>query len=396
MQEALVIGMGAVSALGIGLKAADTQLHAQHIEPHDLTRFQSVLKLPVYEVPHPGRSDFPGGNALLWLEMAVEEALDKARLACPEERERLRIGVCIGSTILCQLHELEFCAKLRSGEKMADATPYRNYVDASPAEWLKRKYSLDGPALTVSNACTSSADALGIARFWLVAGQCDVAIAAGTDSLEIGPLDGFHALGVCDKTPCRPFDASRDGLNLGEGAAAVVLVRPDSDLLQGRCADIAFCGYGKTADASHITQPLPSGEYLERAIQIALADAGVTSKDIGFVNAHGTGTEANDRVEGQTLARVFGPALRYHSTKALTGHALGAAGALEFVFTALMLRRGVAVRSHHFEELAPELSIPPLTVDTPFRERYAVSTSLAFGGSNTALVLRRRSECPLS
>ena len=396
MQEALVIGMGAVSALGIGLTATETQLQRQQIEPHFLTRFETALKLPVYEVPHPGQRSFSGGNALLWMELAVKEALREARLDTAEARAALRIGVCVGSTVLCQLHDLDFCAKLRSGEKIADAAPYRNYVDGSPAEWLKRKYSLTGPALTVSNACTSSADALGIARLWLAAGQCDVAIAAGTDSLEPGPLIGFHALGVCDEAPCRPFDASRGGLNLGEGAAVVVLVRPDSALLQERRADIAFCGYGKTADASHITQPLPSGEHLEQAIQAALRDVGVTPKEVGFVNAHGTGTEANDRVEGQTLARVFGPTLKYHSTKALTGHALGAAGALEFVFTALMLRRGVAVRSHRFERLAPELSIPPLMKNTPFEERYAVSTSLAFGGSNTALVLRRRSECPLS
>lgn len=389
MQEALVIGMGAVSALGVGLPATAMQLTAQQVEPHLLTRFKTTLRLPVYEVPHPGNPTRPGGNAIQWLEMAVEEALRNARLASAAERAGVRIGVCVGSTVLCQLHDLEFCAKLRHGSPVADGTPYRDYVETSPAEWLRRQYSLDGPALTVSNACTSSADALGIARLWLVSGQCDAVLAAGTDSLETGPLDGFHALGVCDASPCRPFDAARGGLNLGEGAAAVVLAAPESRLLRERKAEIALCGYGKTADASHLTQPLPNGEFLERAIRVALQDAGATPQEVGMVNAHGTGTEANDRVEGQTLARVFGPALRYHSTKSLTGHALGAAGALEFVFTALMLERGVAARSHHFEHLAPELTIPPLTHDTPFEESYALSTSLAFGGSNTALVLRR-------
>ena len=389
MKEARVIGMGAVSALGIGLDATILQLTAQQVEPHLVTRFNTTLHLPVYEVPHPSSPHRPGGNALQWLEMAVSEALKEAQLATSEDRKGLRIGVCVGSTVLCQLHDLEFCDKLRKNDPIDDATPYRNYVDASPAEWLQRNYSLTGPALTVSNACTSSADALGIARIWLASGQCDVVIAAGTDSLETGPLDGFHALGVCDTSHCRPFDASRNGLNLGEGAAAVVMVCPDSSLLLSRKADIALCGYGKTADASHITQPLPNGEFLEKAIRLAVVDAGVSPEEIGLVNAHGTGTEANDRVEGQTLARVFGSKLRYHSTKGLTGHTLGAAGALEFVFTALMLRRGVAVRSHHFEHLAAELSIPPLTKDTPFGESYALSTSLAFGGSNSALVLRK-------
>ncbi len=389
MEEVRVIGMGAVSALGVGLTATAAQLRAQQVEPHPVTRFSSTLRVPVFEVPHCGRPGRAGGNAIQWLEMALDEALREARLDAPPAREGLRVGVCVGSTVLCQLHDLEFCARLRAKTEDLDATPFRSYVDASPAEWVQRNYSLEGPALTVSNACTSSSDALGIARLWLLADQCDIAIAAGTDSLETGPLDGFHALGVCDQRPCRPFDALRGGLNLGEGAAAVVLVRSDSPLLATRSSDIALCGYGKSADASHITQPLPTGEYLEKAIRIALEEAEVIPSQIGFVNAHGTGTEANDRVEGQTLARVFGSALRYHSTKGLTGHTLGAAGALEFVFTALMLRSGIAVRSHGFRELAPELPIAPLTEDTPIASAYALSTSLAFGGSNSALVLRR-------
>ncbi|MBR4124962.1 MAG: beta-ketoacyl-[Victivallales bacterium] len=389
MKEARVIGMGTVSALGVGLAATAEQLRMQRVSPHPVTRFVSTLKVPVFEVPHPGNPSRAGGNAIQWLEMAIDEALREAHLETSEARTGLRIGVCVGSTVLCQLHDLEFCAKLRSGEEIGDPTPYRDYVDASPAEWLQRNYKLMGPALTVSNACTSSADALGIARLWLLAGQCDVAIAVGTDSLETGPLDGFHALGVCSPTPCRPFDANRAGLNLGEGAAAVVLVREDSPLLATHPSDIALCGYGKSADASHITQPLPSGDYLEKAIRDALREANIEPSQIGFVNAHGTGTEANDRVEGQTLARVFGESLRYHSTKGLTGHTLGAAGALEFVFTALMLRDGVAVRSHGFAQLAPELPIPPLIEDTNIDAQYALSTSLAFGGSNSALILRK-------
>lgn len=380
--------MGAVSALGVGLATTAEQLRLQQVAPHPVTRFASTLKTPVFEVPHSGRPDGAGGNALAWLELAVAEALREAHLASAEARAGLRVGVCVGSTVLCQLHDLEFCAKLRSGEAIADATPYRNYIDASPAEWLRRKYTLAGPALTVSNACTSSADALGIARLWLLSGQCDVAIAAGTDSLETGPLDGFHALGVCSPSHCRPFDANRQGLNLGEGAAAVVLARPETALPAVAQSDIVFCGYGKSADASHITQPLPSGEYLEHAIRQALREASIAPEQIGFVNAHGTGTEANDRVEGQTLARIFGASLRYHSTKGLTGHTLGAAGALEFVFTALMLRAGIAVRSCGFTELSPELTVAPLTADTPLESPYALSTSLAFGGSNSALVLK--------
>ena len=126
-----------------------------------------------------------------------------------------------------------------------------------------------------------------------------------------------------------------------------------------------------------------------RKCRIMQADAGIAPAQVGFVNAHGTGTEANDRVEGQTLARVFGPTLCYQSTKALTGHTLGAAGALEFVLTALQLRAGRAVRSHGFAHLPPELTVPPLVEEMQITADYALSTSLAFGGSNSAIVLKK-------
>ncbi|MCQ2403096.1 MAG: beta-ketoacyl-[acyl-carrier-protein] synthase family protein [Lentisphaeria bacterium] len=377
-----VIGIGQVSALGRGIDAAREGLFRQDVLPHESRVEDSTLRLPIFTVGgdfgHPIRS-------LGMLLGAVQEALENAQLATEESRQGLRIGVIAGSTVLCNLHHLKFCAALRQGQATENPRPYRDYVDSSPADFLHWTLALNGPALTVSNACTSSADAIGIGCLWLECGLCDAVIAVGIDILGAGPLDGFHALGVFSHEPCRPFDAARNGLNLGEAAAALILGSPGKF-----SSSYQVAGYSSHADANHITQPLASGKYLEQTIREALTLAEIPPDAIGFINAHGTGTEANDRVEGQTLARVFGPSLKYHSTKGLTGHTLGAAGALEAIFCLLMLEAQTAVRSCRFQNLPEDIPFAPLMADTPFDRTCALSTSLAFGGANSALVLQIR------
>lgn len=376
-----VIGIGQVSALGVGVEAARSGLRRQDVLPGISDLSDSTLRLPVFTSP----GEFPGelNRALGMLLCAVKEALSNSGVDLPQATKSLRIGAVVGTTVLANLHNLKFCGGLREKAPGLDGAPFREYVDSSPADYLKRRLGLNGPALAVSNACTSSTDAIGIARLWIESGVCDMVIAAGVDTLEAGPLDGFNALGVFSKEPCRPFDAKRSGLNLGEAAAAIVMCAPE--IQKGRWA---VAGYANRSDANHITQPMPSGEYLEMATHSALSQASIQPSEIAFVNAHGTGTEANDRVEGQTLARIFGEGVRYHSTKGLTGHTLGAAGALEAVLVMLMLQDRCAVRSCRFAELPEKIPFPPLVEDMTFEGEYALSTSLAFGGSNSALVIK--------
>lgn len=381
MSSVPVIGIGQVSALGIGIAAAREELYHQSVLPTISDIKDSTLCLPVFMAPGAFEGELNRPTGMLMC--AVREALTTAGIDLTDAMRTLKIGAVVGTTVLANLHDLQFCAKLRDNAPNLNGAPFREYVDSSPADYIHKRLGLNGPAITVSNACASSADAIGIAKLWLESHICDVVIAAGIDTLEAGPLDGFNALGVFSKKSCTPFDANRSGLNLGEAAAALVMAAPNIGTTL-----CSIAGYASRADANHITQPMPSGEYLEIAIRRAIEQAEISPAEIDFVNAHGTGTEANDRVEGQTLHRIFGDTLRYHSTKGLTGHTLGAAGALEAVLSIIMLQKKNAVRSCRFCELPEDIPVAPLVADTAIQGNYALSTSLAFGGANSAIVIK--------
>ena len=379
--------MGVVSALGSGLESTRKALFGlKEPVPRLPRRFETGLKLPVFEIPDPppvGETGLP----VRFLLQAFDEALAAAKL----DREKLRtmrVGIAVGTTVACQLDNIPCYARIRKGD-LSDLAPILAYVQDLPAEYLRRLLGTQGPALTISNACASGADALMAALEFLRTGLCDLVIAGGCDSVSKVAFDGFNALRVCSDTPCRPFDADRTGLNLGDAAGVLILEDPEHAAARGVTVAYELSGAGKSADGFHITQPESSGKELERAIRLALGQAGLAPAGIDFVNAHGTGTPVNDRTEGTVLARVFGEKLRYQSTKALTGHTLGAAGAIEAIFTCLMLEEGRAVPSRRCRRPAPELPVPPLAEIAEIPGDAAVSTSLAFGGSNTALVFRR-------
>ncbi len=381
-----VLGRGIVSALGTGVR--DTRLALvsdDAVLPAPPRRFQTSLGFPVFEASgFREDAELPGGRCTAMLKSALDEALAEAGLGRDGLR-KLKVGVAIGTTVACQLNDIPFYEALRKGEGVS-ADPVKSYVDGNPAEWIRREYALNGPALTVSNACASGTDAIGIAMLWLRAGIVDVAIAGGTDELNKVPYDGFSALGVCSPEPCRPFDAGRGGLNLGEAAGVVVLSRREPSAP----VKLAITGFGKSADAFHITRPAPDGIGIERAIRSALADASAAPEEIGYINAHGTGTDANDRVESVVFDRVFGGDVVFSSTKALTGHTLGAAGAIECVLSLIALEDSVIPASRRFFSLAPDMPVSPVAqTRSAAGLRKALSVSLAFGGSNSAIVMER-------
>lgn len=382
---AVVAGKGIISALGNQVAETRHALYTDNpILPEPPRRIITTLNNPVFEIPGldtvPGQ---PGGISLHLLRHALREALDDARLNATS-LARKRVGVCIGTTVACQLNDIPFYATLRTGAT-PPAQPFTDYIAGNPAECIRRELGLNGPALTIANACASGADAIGIGLLWIRQGLCDAVIAGGTDELNRVPLVGFNALGVCAPTPCRPFDADRCGLNLGEAAGIVILTRPDAT----PDATLAVAGYGNSADAFHITQPDPEGHGLERAIRHALADAG-GPETVAFINAHGTGTLANDRVEAVVFQRLFPDRARFLSTKALTGHTLGAAGAIECILTLIMLEQEQVPASVRFERQADDMPCAPLRQPAALPgAEWALSTSLAFGGVNSALLLRR-------
>lgn len=347
---------------------------------------------PVFEVDA-GLDDLsPEGNAtrttLLALK-AVREAMAQARLDRRAIKDR-RVGVALGTTVGCTLNNEPFYRAYRD-RKHPGMAPVRRYIVNNPALYVAAIFGCTGPAVTIANACSSGTDAIGIAKSWVEHGVCDAVIAGGADELCRTTYIGFTSLLITSEEPCMPFDRNRKGLNLGEGAGVVIVETRESAARRGAPVLAYLKGYGSSADAHHPTAPHPEGAGLRRAISAALKETGAAPADIAFINAHGTSTIDNDMVEGRVIKEIFGSA-PVVSTKAYTGHALGAAGGIEAVFVIAALRDGMLPATAGFEEPDPACSIIPTTRNEPVRGKLAISNSLAFGGNNSALVIG--TECP--
>ncbi len=383
-----IAGLGAVSAAGGNLPETLEAFRHGTRNAGPVTLFETPLQYPVFEVKHIPEEFYLEGRRTLSLALiAADEALRDAGLG--DDLSGLRIGVCLGTTVACQLNDLEFYQSYRS-TGAASMIPVERYLKGNLAEFVSRKFRARGPVLTVVNACSSGTDAIGVALSWLKNGLCDIAIAGGADELNRIPLCGFGSLGIVSRELCAPFDRDRKGLNLGEGAGVMILETKESAARRGRSSDLYLSGYGSASDSYHLTAPRPDGAGLERAILKALSDSGIKPGDISFVNAHGTATQDNDLVEGNTLGRIFGTELKMLSTKGYTGHTLGAAGGLEAVFSAAALREGWIPASAGFINKDENIPLIPVRGKTDFSGNYALSTSLAFGGNNAAIVLGRR------
>ena len=382
-----ITGMGAISAAGRTLEETLETFECELRNGGPVSLFHTDLTYPVFEVKNmPEKWKRKGMRTLSLALCAVEEAFSDAEFN--DNFSGLRVGVCLGTTVACQLNDIEFYSTYRSTGTAA-MDPVDRFLKGNIAEAVARTMKIHGPAVTVVNACSSGADAIGIALSWLRNGVCDIAIAGGADELNLVPLCGFGSLGIVSDSLCSPFDRDRKGLNLGEGAGVLILETKEVCSQRGIEPLLYLSGYGSAADAYHLTAPRPDGTGLEAALRKAIAEANITPKDVSFVNAHGTATRDNDKVEGAVLARVFGPGIKFLSTKGFTGHTLGAAGALEVVFTAASLRKGWIPASIGFTNQDDEISITPVTEKTPIDGCFGVSTSLAFGGNNAALVMAR-------
>lgn len=383
--EFLITGLGSVSAAGRDLPSALESLVSGRRNSSPVTLFPTALPYPVFQVGDlgPHGAVMEGRRTIALLNMAVDEALGHARI---RKTAGLRLGICIGTTVASQLNDLGFYRDYReSGKPPLQAVD--RFLKGNPAEYLAQRLKTRGPVLTVVNACSSGTDAIGVALSWLKAGLCDMAIAGGADELNHIPYAGFSSLGILNPDLCAPFDRERKGLNLGEGAGVMVIERREPALHRGEKAHLFLAGYGLCSDAYHLTAPSPEGTGLKSAIAAALAEAGIGPEAIACVNAHGTGTQDNDLVEGKVLAELFGPAIKVISTKGYTGHTLGAAGGIEAVFTAAGLRDGWLPASAGFSTPDEAIPLQPLRKNSRINGNYALSTSLAFGGNNAALVI---------
>jgi 3-oxoacyl-[acyl-carrier-protein] synthase I len=254
----------------------------------------------------------------------------------------------------------------------------------SLAAFVSAYFGLRGPAFVVSSACSSSAKVFGNAMRMVAAGFCDAAIVGGVDSLCLTTLYGFQSLGLVSNQPCRPYDGERNGISIAEAAGFALLEKPSAST-----RDLQVLGVGESSDAYHMSSPHPEGRGAQKAMREALAQAGVKSEDIDYINLHGTATKTNDAAEGAAIATLFGNKTPASSTKGFTGHTLGAAGITEVAIAALALQRGMIPGSLNTHTLDPEIAIN-YQLDNVQREmRYVMSNSFGFGGSNCSVVLGR-------
>lgn len=403
-----ITGLGAIAAGGSDVAELWRNLAAGVINcgPVPEYLFKTILNYPVFAAPQDCLSDKARAllaetspefraesvsRTILLALTAVAEALHQAGIGAAD-LGKLRVGIAIGTTVGCTFHNEDYYIAWRD-HLDPDLAPVHYYLGGNVAAALHRLLGTRGPSAVVTNACASGTDAIGIARNWLAAGHCDLAIGGGADELSRVAYNGFASLMLADTVPCRPFSRDRQGLNLGEGAGVLVMERQESAAARGGKILGLVRGYGSAADAHHPTAPHPEGRGLKTALAQALRETG--PGEIVLVNAHGTGTKANDQAETSALAAVLPGAITAAvvSTKGFTGHTLGAAGGLEAIFTLLALRDGFTPGTVGCAELDPAFAVSPLRQGEGRRlsGRLGLSQSLAFGGGNSVLVLEAAS-----
>jgi len=385
-----VTGIGCLCAAGANLKQCMDSLFAGRQKFAPPARFSSShpVRYPVFEIPD--EFTFLGcdqkSDILRTARLAVTaagEALGNAGWS-PATMQEKRVGVCIGTTVGSAMNNEGFYRDFRRGCH-PEMNAITRFLNSNPAQVIAREFGLKGPCQTVVNACSSGTDAIGLGAAWIRSGICDAVVAGGADELCRVTYNGFISLMIADDSICRPFDAHRKGLNLGEGAAVLVLESEDFCRARKQPARAMALSYGSACDAYHLTAPAPDGRGLKQALLAALTACNKTAADIGFINAHGTGTPDNDRVESRVLYEML-PGVPFLSTKGYTGHTLGAAGAIEAAFTIACLEAQKIPPSAGFTTPDPELPWSPVQHETDVNGSMAISQSLAFGGNNAVLV----------
>lgn len=294
-----------------------------------------------------------------------------------------RVAVIVGTTTT-GVREVE------SQKSISQIDYHRHHELAAVSEYLANYCGFRGPNLVVSTACTSGAKALGLARGLIKAGWCDAVLAGASESLNHLTCQGFESIESYSMGYCKPFQPDRDGINIGEGGALFTMEKGD--------CGIALSGFSESSDAHHESAPDPKGVSATTAIRSALGDAGFSPNEIDYINLHGTGTRLNDAMEAKVVRQIFAPEIPASSTKALTGHTLGAAGAVEAAILWLLLNQSSPVQlpPHHgaenYDQTLPQINLVSDKNNSPRTVNAALSTSFAFGGHNTALILSRVDE----
>ncbi|BDV43191.1 3-oxoacyl-[acyl-carrier-protein] synthase 2 [Geotalea uraniireducens] len=409
MRRVVVTGVGAVSPLGTGNQKNWEALAAGKSGINLITRFDAS-DLPVRiagEVKDFNAEEYIDKKEVKKMDLFIQYAMGAAHYAMEDsglqitEENAERVGVLVGAG-LGGLPTIEkyHSALLEGGYKKI--SPFfipMLIINLAPGH-ISIKYGAKGPNLSSVSACATGTHSIGDAYHIIKRGDADAMIAGGTEStvtpLGIGGFSVMKALSTRNDSPTeasRPFEKSRDGFVLAEGAGIVVLEEYEAAKKRGAKIYAEVIGYGLTGDAYHLTAPAPEGEGAARCMKMALANAGVRPEEIDYINAHGTSTPFNDFFETQAIKRVFGDhakKLMVSSTKSMTGHLLGAAGGVEAVFTMMAMDKGVVPPTINYQEADPECDldyVPNTARDAKIT--CAISNTFGFGGTNASLLFRK-------
>lgn len=405
-KRVVITGMGVASSIGSGLElfwknACSGKLGVQRIQRYDPSPYPTQIGGEILDVSLDG---LPFTEKYSRYPEAIQYALYCAHYAIfssgLSEEERKWAGTFIG-TSLGGAPEAEipgYEAVLQGNWKKIPALSVLKTMPNSVANLIAIAFGLGGANTTISNACISSAEAIGQAYRQIAHGYLKVAVCGGSESLLWEPAMAawckLRVMSTRNETPetaCRPFSKDRDGLVMSDGAGMLVLEEREQALARGATIWGEIVGYGASSDASHLTAPSSEGQV--RAILNALDDAKLSINDIQYINAHGTGTLLNDRVETETIKKVFGERayeIPITAQKAMTGHAIGAAGAMEIIATTLSLKHGILLPTCNFMEKDPECDLDYIPNEARHRQvDIALSNHFAFGGANVALICQR-------
>lgn len=394
---AAITGCGAVSPFGVGVPALWAGLLAGRSALGPIRGFDAG-GARAGEVPDFDPERVLGRDTAARLDRVTQFALAAAREALGEARldldrvDRSRTGVILGTTLGAKrIGEDYRRARHARGDFAARRLLHFPYY--AIANRLARELEVRGPVISPSIACASGTQAVGLALELIRRGQGDVFIVGGAEALCEFVVAGFNCLRATTRGVVRPFDARRDGLLLGEGAALLIVESLAHARQRGVEPDVEICGTALSGDAVHMTAPARDGAGAARAMRAALADAGLSPGDVDFVSAHGTGTVYNDAMEIAAIAAVFGEAaarLPVNSIKGAIGHTLGAAGSFEAIMCARVLREGVIPPTAKCEQLEADCPLD-VVLGEPRRApvRVALSTSSAFAGNNAAIAFRK-------
>ncbi|HLM99901.1 MAG TPA: beta-ketoacyl-[acyl-carrier-protein] synthase family protein [Bryobacteraceae bacterium] len=401
MHRVAVTGIGVICALGRSAEEFCRALREGRsgigpIQSCDCgtLRFRNGAEVAAYD-HHPyfddKRADFIDRFAQFAVIAARDAVSDAGIEWTPELRESSAIitGSCVGGQAT---EDVGFYNVYKMGQTRVHPLTIPKTMANAGASHISMEFGITGPSYTISTACSSASHAIGQA-FWMVrSGMAPLAITGGSEApFSYGILKAWEALRVVSPDTCRPFSKDRTGMILGEGGAMLVLEPLEAARARGARIHAEIVGFGMSSDACHITQPSADGA--ARAMRAAVCDARLMPEAIGYINAHGTGTQANDVTETSAVRAVFGPhadRLPVSSTKSMHGHALGAAGALEAMAAIIALRDGFLPPTANYNQPDPEcnLDVVPNT-SRAAQVEYALSNSFAFGGLNAVLAFRR-------